>query len=111
MRSLFHIPLCRLCLSLCLLGTAFAGVGGSISGTVKDQSGAAIVKASVTLVNSSTGVRQSATADGHGTYTFPVLPVGNYVLEVNHPGFNPYRRTGIALDTNAALLLDVVLQV
>jgi hypothetical protein len=111
MRSFFHIPLHRLCLSLCLLGTALAGVGGSISGTVKDQSGAAIVKASVTLVNSSTGVRQSANADARGTYTFPVLPVGNYVLEVSHPGFQPYRRTGIALDTNGALLLDVVLQV
>jgi hypothetical protein len=111
MRSFFNIPLRRLCLSLCLLGTAFAGVGGSISGTIKDQSGAAIVKAFVTLVNSSTGVRQSATADVRGTYTFPVLPVGNYVLEVNHPGFKPYSRTGIALDTNGALLLDVVLQV
>ena len=42
---------------------------------------------------------------------FPVLPVGNYVLEVNHPGFEPYRRTGIVLDTNSVLLVDVILQV
>ena len=111
MRSLCKISLCRLCLPLCLLATAWAGVGGSISGTIKDSSGAAIAKASVTLVNSSTGVRQSAAADGRGTYTFPVLPVGDYVLEVNHPGFKPYRRTGIALDANSALLVDVVLQV
>ncbi len=96
---------------LSLLVMARAGVGGSISGTVKDPSGAAIAKASVTLVNATTGVRQSATADGRGAYTFPVLPVGNYVLEVNQPGFKPYRRTGIVLDTNSALLLDVVLQV
>ena len=90
---------------------AWAGVGGSISGAVKDQSGAAIAHASVTLVDTSKGVRRTATADDRGTYTFPVLPVGNYVLEVSHPGFQPYRRTGIALDTNGALLLDVVLQV
>jgi hypothetical protein len=111
MRNLSQISLRRLCLSLCLLGAAFAGVGGSISGTIKDPSGAAIAQASVTLMNPSTGVRQSATADGRGTYTFPVLPVGSYVLEVNHPGFKPYRRTGIALDANSVLLLDVVLQV
>ncbi|MGA7928186.1 MAG: carboxypeptidase regulatory-like domain-containing protein [Candidatus Sulfotelmatobacter sp.] len=111
MRSLSKISLCRLCLPLLLLGTARAGVGGSISGTIKDPSGAAIAKASVTLVNTSTGVRQSATADGRGSYAFPVLPVGGYVLEVNHPGFKPYRRTGITLDANSALLLDVVLQV
>src|SRR5271155_1742844 len=106
MRSLFHIPLCRLCLSLCLLGAAFAGVGGSISGTVKDQSGAAIAKASVVLVNISTGIKQSTSADDQGAYTFPVLPVGSYTLEATHPGFRPYRRTGIVLDTNSALLLE-----
>src|SRR5271163_1460732 len=83
MRSLSKIPRRHLCLFLCLLGTAFAGVGGSISGTVKDPTGAAIAQASVTLVNGGTGVRQSAAADGRGVYTFPVLPVGRYVLEVN----------------------------
>jgi hypothetical protein len=111
LRSLSRKALPLLCLLLCLLGTAFAGVGGSISGTITDQSGAAIAKASVTLVNASTGVRQSTTADGRGSYTFPVLPVGTYVLEVNQPGFKPYRRTGIVLDTSSALLVDVVLQV
>jgi hypothetical protein len=111
MRRLLKVSLPRLCFPLLVLGTAFAGVGGSISGTIKDPSGAAVAKASVTLVNTSTGVRQAATADGRGAYVFPVLPVGSYVLEVNHPGFKPYRRTGIALDANSALLLDVVLQV
>jgi len=112
MRSLFKtiLRLC-LCLSLCFLATAFAGVGGSISGTIQDPSGAAIPKASVTVINSSTGVRQSAITDSRGTYTFPVLPVGAYSLEVNQRGFKPYRRTGITLDANSALLLDVVLQV
>ncbi len=98
-------------LPLFLLGTALAGVGGSISGTVKDPSGAAIAQAYVALVNSNTGVRQSTNADVRGAYTFPVLPVGGYVLEVNHPGFRPYRRTGIVLDANSALLFDIVLQV
>jgi hypothetical protein len=111
MRKLSGISLRGLCLSLCLLGAAYAGVGGSISGTIKDPTGAAIAESSVTLVNTGTGVRQSATADGQGRYAFPILPVGGYVLEVNHPGFKPYRRAGIVLDANSALLLDVVLQV
>ncbi len=94
----------------CFLDVALAGVGGSISGTVKDQSDAAIAKASVALVNIDTGIRQFTTADDQGAYTFPVLPVGNYTLEATHPGFKPYRRTGIVLDANSALLLEVVLQ-
>ncbi len=111
MRSFLQLPLFLLCLPFCLLGTAWAGVGGSISGTVKDPSGAAIAQATISLVNKGTAVQRFASSDGRGTYTFPVLPIGEYVLEVNHAGFQPYRRTGISLDANSALLVDVVLQV
>lgn len=97
-------------LLLCL-ATAWAGVGGSISGTVKDTSGAAIPSVIVSLLNPSTGMRETKITDGRGEYTFPVLPVGNYVLEVKQSGFKPYRRTDIALDTNSALVLDVTLEV
>jgi len=110
-RRFFQTLLSCLCLAACLLTTAWAGVGGSISGTVSDPSGAAIAQAPVSLLDAATGVRRSAITDGHGSYTFPVLPVSNYVLEVNHPGFKPYRRSGIVLDTNSALVLDVTLQV
>jgi hypothetical protein len=110
-RRFSHALLLCLCLAAVLLTTAWAGVGGSISGTVSDPSGAAIPQAPVSLLDAATGVRRSATTDGHGSYTFPVLPVGNYILEVNQTGFKSYRRTGIVLDANSALLLDVVLQV
>src|SRR5208283_5508724 len=109
-RRFAKIALCLTLLSL-LPWTAWAGVGGSISGTITDASGAAIAKAPVTLVNTGTGVRQSATTDGHGAYSFPVLPVGNYAIEVNQPGFKPYRHTGIVLDTNSALVVNIALQV
>jgi len=106
LRALFH-----LCLFPGLLAAAWAGEGGSISGTIKDASGAAVAGASVTLLNTGSGARQSKIADARGSYVFPVLPVGSYVLEVKHPGFQPYRRTGIALDTGSALLLDIALKV
>jgi hypothetical protein len=111
MRSFLQWTLCFTCLPFCWLRPAWAGVGGSISGTVKDPSGAAIAQATISVVNQGTGVQQSATSDGRGSYTFPVLPVGDCVLEVNRPGFQPYRRTGIALDANSAFRVDVVLQV
>ncbi|HTW59206.1 MAG TPA: carboxypeptidase regulatory-like domain-containing protein [Terriglobales bacterium] len=86
-------------------------MGGSISVAIKDPTGAAIANASIVLANADTGIQQSAVTDSRGAYTFPVLAVGSYVLEVNHPGFRPYRRTGIVLDANSALVLDIVLQV
>ena len=109
MRSFSRAPLCLLW--FCLPALLWAGVGGSISGTVRDPSGAAIVGASVVLANINTGVQQAVTTNAQGAYTFPVLPVGTYTLAVNHAGFGPYRRTKIVLDANSALLLDVVLQV
>ena len=52
-----------------------------------------------------------AHSDSRGFYTFPVLPVGHYELEVQATGFSGYQRKGIVLDTNAALTLDASLEV
>ena len=64
----------------------WAGVGGSISGDVKDASGAAIPGASVTATNTSTGVQQATITDDHGSYSFLSLPVGRYDIEVDARG-------------------------
>jgi hypothetical protein len=97
---------------LCIFShLAVAGVGGSISGTVKDSSGAAIMGASVSLTNSNTGARSSMSTDDRGGYSFLVLPVGVYTLQISHPGFKPYQRVEIVLDTNAAISVDVTLVV
>jgi hypothetical protein len=104
---------------LCSLLAAFfvfviaagAGVGGRISGTVKDSSGAVVPKASVSITNSDTGVRQNLTTDEKGVYSFPSLPVGHYDLEIASAAFRPYRRTGIVIDANSALTIDAVLEV
>jgi hypothetical protein len=90
---------------------ARAGVDGSISGTITDASGGVIPKASVMVTNSGTGIRQMATTDGRGFYSFPSLPVGHYDLEVEVAGFKPYRRTAIVIDANTALTIDAVLTV
>jgi hypothetical protein len=90
---------------------AWASIGGSISGTVKDPSGRVVAKANVVAREVNTGLSYQTHTDSRGTYTFPVLPVGQYQLEVQASGFRSYQRTGIVLDTNAALNLDAVLEV
>ena len=95
---------------LCVAPGARAGEGGSISGTVQDPTGALIPKASVTVINTETGIRQSVVTDGKGFYSFPSLPVGHYDLEVEEQGFRPYRRTGITLDANAELTIEAMLE-
>ena len=88
-----------------------AGVGGSISGTVADASQAGVPNAVIVVTNTGTGIRKSATADDEGFYSFPSLPVGRYDLEVASAGFKSYRRTGIVINANSALIMDAVLQV
>jgi Carboxypeptidase regulatory-like domain/TonB dependent receptor len=90
---------------------AWASVGGTISGTVKDPSGRVVAKANVVVREVNTGFSYQSRTDGRGTYTFPVLPVGLYQLDVQATGFRGYQRTGITLDTNAALTLDAILEV
>ena len=108
--------LSRIARAVCIAGVlsaalAWASVGGSISGTVKDASGSVIVNAQITVRESNTGLSYSSHSDSKGYYTFPVLPVGRYVLDVESPGFSKYERKDIALDTSAALTLNAPLEV
>jgi hypothetical protein len=98
-------------LMICCAGIARAGVGGSISGSVKDLSGAAIPQATVTATETGTGVRRTATTDEAGSYSFLSLPVGKYDIEVTSVGFKPYRRTDVVIDVNSALVVDATLEV
>jgi len=94
-----------------LLNTAWADVAGRISGMVSDPSGAFVPGATVTLNNTGNGTKQTATTNGQGQYSFPVLPVGRYELEVSSPGFQPYKKVGVLIDVNSALQIDATLQI
>ena len=96
---------------LFLASAARAGVGGRISGTVKDATGAVILKATVSITNAETGVRQLLTTDDNGAFSFLDVQVGRYDLQATADGFRPYQRTGIIVDANSALKIDAVLEV
>ena len=91
--------------------SAWAGVGGRISGLVRDQAGKAIPGANVSAREVGTGLSYQAQADRSGYYALPSLPVGTYELTAEAPGFASYRRQSITLDTNASLAFDVSLAV
>ena len=90
---------------------AWASTGGSISGSVKDPSGRVIAGAHVIVKEVNTGLSYDKSADTKGYYSFPLLPVGHYVIDVEAQGFRGYERKAIALDTGAALTLDALLEV
>jgi hypothetical protein len=84
----------------------WAGDGGSLSGTVTDPGGRAIPGARVTATDPATAVKQTITTDGRGFYSFQSLPVGRYDFECEASGFQPLRRTGIAIDVDSKVVVD-----
>ncbi len=50
----------------------------SLRGVVSDKTGAAIVNAKVTLVNTSQGLKRETTSNPSGEYEIPALPPGTY---------------------------------
>ena len=89
----------------------YALAGGSLSGILKDPSGAVVPDARLTLVNVALRSQFAAVSDRRGFYSFPALPVGRYDLTIAAPGFQTQRKTGIAVDADAGVTIDAILEI
>src|SRR6516225_3170303 len=72
-----------------------AGASAGIYGSVLDAQGAIIPGVRVTLQHVRTNQVRTAVTNQPGEYSFPLLPVGEYRISVEHPGFKKYEETGI----------------
>jgi len=98
---------------LALLSLPFAAHGqdASITGTVRDSSGAAVANAEVKLVNTATNLTQLTTTNSDGEYLAAALPAGAYDLSVTVPGFKAYVAKHIVLRVAEKARLDIALNV
>jgi len=110
-KSLYWIVVFAFVFALLLGGRTFASVTASISGTVKDATGASIPGATVTATDTGTGISQTRTTNAQGFYSFQELPLGSYVVTVEQKGFKQYQQTNLVLDVNEARTVDATLQV
>jgi predicted heme/steroid binding protein len=83
---------------------------GTISGFIKDPSGASVPNAKITVRNKS-GVERQATTNESGYYAMTNVPAGFYTMGVEAPGFQRYESTGNKLDPSATLVIDATLTV
>lgn len=81
-----------------------------ISGTVRDNTGAVVPEAAVTLTHEATGVAYKQRTTQAGLYSFPSIPVGPYTLSVEMQGFRTARITKNTLEVNTPLTVDVTLE-
>ena len=72
MRSLLIALLCTVTASLAQTPT------GTISGTIKDSSGAVVPNATITITNKATAIARTLAANAEGLYSAPALAPGDY---------------------------------
>src|SRR6266581_6581895 len=86
-------------------------VSGTILGTVQDSSGASVPGASVTIVNSETGLTRAVTTDSAGEYNAPSLPPGMYNVSGEIKGFKRVSLSGVRLNVDQKARVDLKLEI
>lgn len=92
------------------VSAGWAQFTGNIQGVVTDGTGAAVPKASVTLVNASTQVSYNTTSDASGNYRFVSVAPGSYKVSADAPGFAK-SEANIALTTEQTLNVPLTLKI
>lgn len=83
----------------------------TLTGTVVDQTGAAVANVTITATQVSTGTTVAGVSSETGNYTIPQLRVGEYSVTVEQTGFKKYIRSGLTLDAAQTLRLEIQLEV
>jgi len=90
---------------------AQTSTSATVLGTVKDASGAVVAGAQVTLKNTGTGATRQEDTGSAGSYTFPDVPPGTYVITVERSGFQTATVSDLKTDVNKSYTVDVPLKV
>ncbi|MGC2659575.1 MAG: carboxypeptidase-like regulatory domain-containing protein, partial [Bryobacteraceae bacterium] len=77
---------------------------GSIQGTIRDASSAAVAGVAVHAVNEATGVASDTTSNTSGFYSVPGLFAGNYTLTFTAPGMKKLQSSMALQDAQVAVL-------
>ncbi len=105
------LPLIGGLLFILLPATQAQSIQGSILGSVRDPSGAAVPGASVTLTNEGTNDLRTQSTDAAGDYRFAGIQPGAYRVSVEAAGFQMYVQRGINLDSSQIRRIDAEMRV
>src|SRR5215469_8469583 len=94
-----------------LVSAQGVGTSGYIKGTVKDSSGAVMQNVAVAVVDTSGGIRRTATTDSAGHYRLTNLSPAIYDISAATPGFESQVQRNLALDVGETLVVDFRMKV
>ncbi len=84
---------------------------GAVTGTVRDQTGSMVPEADVSIRNTATNETRQVKSQPDGTFVFPLLPPGDYVVHVVMGGFAPATREDVRVNVTETAVLSIELQV
>src|SRR5215470_10248323 len=101
-----------ICLLLaCNTLTAQNATTGALTGTITDISGALVSKATIQVINDTTGEVRSSVSQSKGDYWILLLPAATYTVEVSHEGFKTAVHPSVQIRVTETIRLDVQLQI
>lgn len=109
MRQRLSVSLFVLALLAAPAGRLHAQAGASLSGIVKDGSGAVVPGATIVVTNTETSLTRTLVTDGGGRYVAPDLPPGPYRVRASLQGFTTVVRSGITLTVGRDAVADLEL--
>src|ERR1700722_14222929 len=83
---------------------------GTIQGGVFDQSGGAVVDATVTILDVARGISRALTTDGAGHYVAVNLTPGTYTVRAEAKGFRTVEHSGVVVEVGQTIRLDLMVQ-
>lgn len=86
------------------------GTTSRLTGFIHDKTGAAVAGATVTLSNDATGSSLTTQTSDNGTYTFDLIPAGNYTVTVEKTGFKKFVSTNNPANVNLPATVNVELE-
>src|SRR5215831_7962929 len=107
------LPGTCLLLVLCLARwvPAQTAATGALKGTITDPSGSVVPGVSIKITSSATGQTRTAIAQSNGSYLIPLLPPGEYKLDVSAKGFKSVSIQSITIHVTETATVDLHLSV
>jgi hypothetical protein len=109
MKMLRTLSLCFLVMSAAGVTAAHAQSTATLSGTVKDPSGAVLPGAKITLHSVGTGADRVVTSDSAGDYAIPSLQPGEYTLMAKMAGFASYTIKSLVLQVDQKIQVGITM--
>jgi hypothetical protein len=91
--------------------TALAQFSSGVEGTAKDQSGAVVAGAKVTLTDTRLGVTKNTTTNQDGYFHFDSIAASSYSLQIQMAGFKTYDQNDLVLQVGEIRTISPVLEI